>query len=119
MRRLTETDVTFKIRCLPEEIPVRGNALASGDPAEDKRTEDEIIARLESGDDWAWCTVEVIARWEDFSAIETLGACSYASEEDFRQPGGYFDDMKAAALDALNEKITRFDSKLSKLREGT
>lgn len=118
MRRLTEDDVTFSIQCRPEEVPVRGNVLASDDPVADKRDEDEIIARLESGDDWAWCAVEVTAHWEDFSASTHLGCCSYASEEDFRQSGDYFDDMKAEALSALNEKIARFDSKLAKLREG-
>jgi hypothetical protein len=52
----------------------------------------------------------VIARWtgpdgREFLGDDYLGCCSYESEEDFRAPGGYFDDMKRAALDELNEKV--------------
>ncbi len=76
--------------------PVRGNALASGDSAEDKRCEDEILARLESGDIWAWASVTVRVEYNDTSgemySEAYLGCCSYAAEAEFRADA-YFTDM--------------------------
>ena len=45
------------------------------------------------------------ARWKGFEGSDCLSCCSYESEEQFRQPGGYYDDMKGTALDALNELL--------------
>jgi hypothetical protein len=109
MRTLTESDVEFELRCEPEDIPVRGNAMASGDDEADRELEDEILARLDRGDDWAWCTVIVRARWiapdgEVFYGEDVLGCCSYADEAEFKAPGGYFDDMRRTALAELNEQ---------------
>lgn len=95
------SDVTFRVICEPEDIPVRGNAMASGDDAADRECEDEIIRRLERGDIWAWCSVTVRAEYRGFLGTDHLGACSYASEKDFREPGGYFDDMCREAFDQL------------------
>ena len=67
-----------------DDCPVRGNALASGDDAYDKKVEDEILERLDNGDVWAWAVVEVRAGYGDLSASDYLGACSYESEKDFR-----------------------------------
>jgi hypothetical protein len=126
-RKLRPSDVVFAVECLPEDIPVRGNALASGDDAEDKACEDEILARLDSGDPWAWCCVKVTATLEckapqyevghtskgpcyrmptDVSlvGVDYLGGCSYRDEADFRE-GGYFDDMKDAALEHLQAQV--------------
>ena len=102
---LTEADVEFTIECLPEDVPVRGNAMASGDPEVDKETEDYILDQLERGNEWAWCCVRVAAHWENFHGDDYLWGCSYASEEEFCQPGGYFEHMKRAALDDLNTQI--------------
>jgi hypothetical protein len=88
------------------DVEVRGNALASGDDAEDKDAEREIIERLERGDVWAWASVKVVASWGDFKAeSDWLGACSYEDEESFREPGGYFDDMKREALERLQDTL--------------
>jgi hypothetical protein len=117
MKRLTEKDVTFTLDVMEEQIPVRGNALASGDDVEDKRYEDEIIRRLENGDVWAWACVKVTAHWNDFYGDDSLGCCSYENEEQFKQPGGYYDDMKIAALNRLNEKVTQIRTQLALLDE--
>lgn len=98
-----------------DSIPVRGNALASGDDAIDKACEDDILARLESGDVWAWAAVEVTASWDDWSASDYLGACSYDSKKDFRQSGGYYDDMRETALRSLAEKLEEQRSTLNSL----
>ena len=58
---------------------------------------------MEQGDTWAWATVPVTVSWGPFSASDHLGCCSYVDEEDFRQLGGYFDDMVDQAIEDLNE----------------
>lgn len=88
------------IECEPEIEPVRGNALASGDPAADKECEDKILARLANGDQWAWCTVVVRASYAGESQLDAIGCCSYTSESAFKR-GGYFASMKREALALL------------------
>lgn len=88
------------------DIPVRGNALASGDDAADKACEDEIIRRVNDGDIWAWAYVTVTAKWRDMEGRDSLGCCSYEDEEDFKADG-YYDDMKQMAYADLIKKIER------------
>lgn len=95
----------FTIEAQSEWIPVRGNAQASGDAADDRAVEDAIIARLNAGDEWAWCCVVVTARWNGFEGTDTLGCCSYESEADFKRTGGYYDDMKIEAHKRLCDAI--------------
>jgi hypothetical protein len=77
-----------------DDIPVRGNAMASGDDELDRKTEDWILRRLDSGDVWAWAAVTVRVTWKGISCEDHLGACSYDDEADFRQEGGgYFGSM--------------------------
>ena len=97
------------IRAEFDDIPVRGNALASGDDAEDRAAEDEIIARLEAGDVWAWARVRVTVTHPDMPGLDgwdSLGACSYRDEADFIA-GGYYDDMVREALRNLIESSER------------
>lgn len=103
--QIPEDEVTYTLDVQPEDIPVRGNALASGDDEEDRRAEDEIIERLEAGDVWAWASVVVRAEWNGFVGRDYLGGCSYANEDDFKAPGGYYDDMKQQALDDLHREV--------------
>ena len=113
MKTLTESDVTFAIECLPEHTPIEGNAMASGDDEADREAEQWIHRQLDNGNDWAWCTVRVTAEFEGLLGDDYLGCCSYKSEDDFKQPGGYYDDMKACALAELNAKLSRVCDKLS------
>lgn len=114
-RKLRAEEVTFTVECLEEEIPVRGNAMASGDDAADREQEEWVFRELDAGNQWAWCTVKVTARWNGIEGVDYLGCCSYRSEADFRAPGGYLDDLKAEALDALNAKIAETLSTLDPL----
>ncbi len=86
----------------PEHIPVRGNAMASDDDDADRECEDEILARLDAGDLWAWCSVRVRVQCGDLYEDEYLGCCSYRDEADFRANGG-FEDMEHAARERLIE----------------
>ena len=92
--------ISYVITPEPEDMPVRGNAVASGDDAYDRRVEDGIIARLESGDDWAWCCVRVDAHLGGLTGTAYLGGCSYADEAGFRR-GGYYESMCAIAKSEL------------------
>lgn len=104
-RKFNPTEVEFTLRCEAEDIPVRGNAIASGDDDVDRKYEDKIIADREAGDPWAWCCVTVEARWAGFVGRDVLGGCSYANEEGFRQRDGYFGDMLREAVNDLIVKI--------------
>lgn len=93
----------------PEDTQVRGN-FSSGDDEADTALEDEIIARLNRDDIWAWCCVKVVATlWIEDTQYRGESAficgCSYKNEREFREPGGYFDDLKNEALDALAEQL--------------
>lgn len=94
----------IKVIVRPEWIEVRGNAMASGDDAFDKKVEDEIIERFNGGDIWAWCTVEVQAEFKGITASDHLGGCSYNDEKDF-MAGGYYEDMVKTAVGELADKI--------------
>lgn len=98
--------IEFRIEVQQDDIEVRGNALASGDDAEDKRCEDAIIERLNSGDVWAWACVRVVAfiPGVDLTGDAYLGACCYADEEDFKRDG-YYRDMCGEAKTELLKKI--------------
>jgi hypothetical protein len=105
IKPITREEATIRVLAEPDEVPVEGNACASGDNAFDQEVEQGILARLEQGDVWAWAAVTVIVTWASFEARTHLGCCSYDSEDDFKQHGGYFDDMVAEALDDLNRTI--------------
>lgn len=78
MRKLKASNVEFEVTIESEDIPVRGNALASGDKQVDKDCEDEILDRLANGDESAWCCLLVKATWEGYTGCDSLGACSFA-----------------------------------------
>lgn len=109
--------VVFTVEALPEDIPVRGNAMASGDDTADQEAEDSIISSLESGNEWAWCVVKVTARVPGVDVVEGvdyLGACSYASAEDFKQ-GGYLEQMQDSAYAELCRNAEAMLKQLSTL----
>ena len=99
-------EATIRVLAEPDHIPVEGNACASGDDDFDREVEHNILCRLQQGDIWAWAAVTVVVTWGSFEGRDHLGCCSYADENDFRQPGGYFDDMVFEALDELNRTIS-------------
>lgn len=106
----TIDDVDVAITSEPEHIPVQGNLIVSGDDEFDKKCEDEIIARLESGDEWAWCIVKCTVtpknlKYEvDLSGHSFLGGCSYKDLEDFVASRDYHQDLVDWALEDLNNK---------------
>jgi len=112
-RTLRSNDITVLVTAFPEEIPVKGNAMCSGDEDFDQKVESEILERLEQDDLWAWATVCVTAEWEGLKETEHLGCCCYADEEEFRQEGGYFDEMVEEALSNLNLRLRSLYERMS------
>ena len=106
--------IRYQIEIEQDDIPVRGNAIASGDNATDKAVEDEIIKRLDNGDTWAWCSVCVVAEAGGVEGRAYLGACSYKDEEDFRA-GGYYEQMQEEAKNDLMEQLRRAKKTLEEI----
>lgn len=100
----------------PEDVPVRGNAIASGDDAVDKACEDGILADLE-WNEWAWCVVRCTAKLGSFTGTAYLGACSYKDRADFLA-GGYAEQMAAEARDDLIEQLTDAQRLLGSAMQG-
>lgn len=94
---------TITLRCEDEDIPFVGNCSAL-DPETDRKQEDWIRSELASGNEWAWCRVVVTASWNLLTGADSLGGCSYESEDDF-QDGPYYSDMVRTAIDRLAEQI--------------
>lgn len=100
----TKVTPEITIHVTQDDAPVRGNAMASGDDELDRKVEDEILDRLDSGDVWAWASVEVRATHEGLSGSDYLGCCCYRDEEDFKS-GGYYEDMVREACSNLADQI--------------
>lgn len=107
IRPIIREEATVRVFAEPDDVPVEGNACASGDDVFDQEVEHNILCRLRQGDFWAWATVAVIVTWGPFEGRAYLGCCSYTDEDDFRQPGGYFDDMLVEALEELNGTVRK------------
>jgi hypothetical protein len=87
-----------------EHIPVRGNALDSGDDAEDKKAEDYIIEQLNKGNLSNWFSAKISATYDNFHGVDYLGCCSYASFEEF-QKDAYYTSMVEQAIEDLAGQI--------------
>lgn len=109
------TLATITLSIMEEDQRVRGNAMHSGDDAEDKAVEDAILARLNKGELWAWCTVRVMASYAGLEQASFLGGCSYEDEAEFRFQTDPYDMMVAEALDALAKEVDRVAEALAAL----
>lgn len=106
MKPLTKDDVKFTLDVEQEDLPVRGNAIESGDKEYDKQVEDEIIARLEQGDIWAWAAVKVSGSYKGLTAEEWLGGITCDDEENFlKDCADYYNNMCQTVLDNLNKQV--------------
>lgn len=113
-------ELIYTLRCEPEDTPVEGNAMASGDPVIDQDAEQWIRDELDRGNEWAWCTAHVIVELIDDDGLVLatghayLGCCSYHNAAEFTQPSGYFEDMKHQALHDLKTNVALTHSQSSR-----
>ncbi len=116
IRKLRASEVTFTVSVEQDDLEVRGNAMASDDPAFDKECEDEILANLNRGFIEAWCCILVKATWEGIEGFASLGGCSFEPgsgkhvddqvQECIREHG-----LHTEALESLNASIQRQSEK--------
>lgn len=74
------------------------------DHFDDKETINHIRSELETQNVYAWFDAEVKASVHEVSESTYLGCCSYKDLGEFLRDQ-YYEDMKADALDMLNEKM--------------
>lgn len=103
-------EIKYAVRLEPEDTPVRGNAMASGDPNVDRDTEAWTLSELDRGNLGAWCVAIVTATLEidgrTFKGEAALGCCSYASEEEcIRDMLSDEYGLKSDARDHLETKL--------------
>lgn len=103
----------FVIHADEDCMRVRGNALASGDDAEDMACENEIFRRLGEGDVWAWALVTVTCRYGNWSVVghDHLSACSFRDEADFKE-SGYYEDMKRSSYEDFVRNLERMGKRI-------
>lgn len=101
----------------PCEIPIRGNAMASGDDAFDKKCEDEILARIDAGDEWAWFSPECCVSYGTRSASDYMGGCSYADEAEWLSDP-YAQDMVGEAIEQLARSLEIDADAIEAVKEG-
>ena len=110
-------DVNYRIECHPEDEMIKGNAIDSGDKDEEAKQEKWIQDELDSGNQWAWCSVRVVAEIEMpgscFEGDDYLGCCSYKNQTDFEKDG-YFKDMKSEALKELIRTLKDVGAEVTK-----
>lgn len=107
-RKLKTSDVKWTLIAHPEDLSIRGNAIASGDDAYAAEVERQIQRQLDNGNEWAWCCVELRGEFEGLTASDYLGCCSYnESEKDFRSHSGYFEDMEVNVLSDLQGQLDK------------
>jgi hypothetical protein len=95
--------ILYRLEVTQDPSDFHGNASAV-DEETDKAVETEIERRLDQGDLWAWADVKVTAECEGFQGCDYLGGCNYKDEAEFKF-GGYYEDMKKAALDDLKARL--------------
>lgn len=93
-----------KITVCRSDIPIKGNAIASGDDEYDRNVENQIISDLECNV-WAWCDITVSLELKIaghvFKGKDIVAGCQYKDEHDFIK-SGLFSEMVAVSFnDAL------------------
>ena len=101
----TIEQVEFSLKVEEEEIPVRGNAIDTGNREEDRKYEKKILDRLDAGDVWAWCSVLITCEWRGLKGYASLGCCCYTNEADFKNNSLHYEEMRQEAYADLLKKI--------------
>lgn len=106
LRDKVRSMVSIDVWCEPEDESIRGS-FDSGDAALDEEDVQRIERDLADGNAWAWCTACVrvtlaTPRAAVTSSVQYLGACNYASKEEFTvETRDYYEDMIETALDEI------------------
>lgn len=96
------SDVLFTATPELEHEPIRGNFMISGDDAYDEKCARDIELQIEKGNPWAWCCVEVHAKWRGLTGVNYLGCYSNSKDELDKET---YAQMKAEAYADLIRQI--------------
>jgi hypothetical protein len=118
LRELRYDEVTFTYSYQPEDTPLKGNVMVSGDAQLDRAAEADIQRRLERGDEYAWFLLKAEASWHDFSFTDYLGGVSLAEGDTDIQKYARSYHMDKEALRGLNESIKAVAEQLAGLVES-
>ncbi len=108
LRKLTAAEVTFDVRIEADECAsekeIRGS-FATDEPDLDKQQADEILERLNSGDETAYCGVIVTATWEhdgvEYTGDDSIWGCTL-SDDYTAETVAEHHGMRETALERLN-----------------
>lgn len=103
-------EIKYTVNIEPEDSPVRGNYMCTDDPEQDRKDEDEIIARLRDEDISAWCTISVTASLNDFKYTAVLGCCSLHADdniEEFAKDNGLYEEAIMGLRVEVNETLDK------------
>lgn len=98
---------------MPEDIPIEGNALVSGNDAEDKEAEDWVRNQLRFGNECAWCCYIVSAVFAGCKETTYLGCCSYPSFQALHD--SEFENQKTEVSYALADRILSTHAQYSQI----
>lgn len=94
----------IKITVRQSDIPVRGNAIVSGDDEYDRNVENQIISDLE-WNVWAWCDITVSLELKIaghvFKGEDIATGCQYKDEQDFIKSALYSEMVAVSFNDAI------------------
>jgi hypothetical protein len=119
IRKLKPEEVEFTLDVEPEcDMPVKGNAMCSGDDEADKEYEQELLARLERGDTAAWCVLIVRAKWKSLEGVAALGGVTLLEDADEEKAWemANWHGMKGEALASLNSDLQGCAEMLAELQ---
>jgi len=102
MRQLTIEDIKWRVECLPEYIPISGNAISTGNTEKDIKYERELYQKSKTNP-WAWCTIKVTGEFKGLSCDDYLGCCSYNSRKDFLECPYYADIQNGILVDIMSQ----------------
>ena len=103
-RKFALEECVFEVVCHEEDMPPSGAGMAPDFVS-------DVYRMVDKHGRWGWCQVEVVARvrgvpeLKRFAGTAWLGQCCYKDEADFKDEGGYYEDMCAEACEDLNKNI--------------
>lgn len=110
LSKLILEEASFTVEVQPEDTPIRGNLVVTGDDELDRKEEDTVLAESE-WNPWAWCVVKLTGTWHGVSDSFYLGGVVCGGEDEFWHE--IAPDMKHEIADTLASKILNLVSKVS------
>lgn len=108
LRELEAHEVAFHIAIDPDPVSLVGRLVNTGFPDLDRRAESDALARLEAGDESAWCEITVTAEFRGLECEAKLSGVHFTENCRLREAiDGLVSSerLKERALEALNARL--------------